>query len=143
MFGRKGVKRVVAIETEETEALENEGFSLEELGSAYAMAIEQASSDVASINEFTLSLENVATTDAPAKDMQEEMLEAPDAIETDGVPVTPETILEAFELLRVTPCCRLVLTESAATAIERARVRFPPTPKNQPACVPRRDVEFL
>ncbi len=99
MFGRKGVKRVVAIETEETEAVESEGFSLEELGSAYAMAIEQASSDVASVNEFDLSPESVSTTDVPVETMLEEMLEAPNAIETDGVPVTPETILEAMLFL--------------------------------------------
>lgn len=99
MFGRKGVKRVVAIDTEETEVVESEGFSLEELGSAYAMAIEQASSDVVSINEFALSSENDSTTNVPAQSMQEEMLEAPDAIESDGVPVTPETILEAMLFL--------------------------------------------
>ena len=45
MFGRKGVKRVESIETEEAEAVEIEGFSLEELGSAYANAIEQASGE--------------------------------------------------------------------------------------------------
>ena len=99
MFGRKGVKRVVAIETEETEAVESEGFSLEELGSAYAMAIEQASSEVASQDNFALNSESMSTTNSLAESMQEEMLEAPSAIETDGVSVTPETILEAVLFL--------------------------------------------
>lgn len=99
MFGRKGVKRVVAIETEETKDYESEGLSLEELGSAYAMAIENASSAVDSHDEFAISSENRSTTNSPVESIQETMLEAPNSIETDRVPVTPETILEAMLFL--------------------------------------------
>lgn len=99
MFGRKGVKRVVSIEAEELEVAESEGFSLEELGSAYAMAIEQASGEITSLNESGSSSGNISTTNLSSESIQDEMLEAPDATETDGVPVTPETILEAMLFL--------------------------------------------
>lgn len=99
MFGRKGVKRVVSIEAEELEVAESEGFSLEELGSAYAMAIEQASGEITSLNESSSSSGNIPTTNLSSESIQDEMLEAPDATETDGVPVTPETILEAMLFL--------------------------------------------
>ncbi len=98
MFGRKGIRRVETIESEELTAIEGEGFSLEELGSAYALAIQQASVD--SIN----SAQSDIAADTPVADLhlevvQEEMLEPPDATETDGGPVTPETILEAILFL--------------------------------------------
>ena len=90
MFGRKGVRRVESIESEEAIKTESEGFSLEELGSAYALAIGQAKGDVLSLTE---SSESVAVS------TQDVMLDPPNAIETDGVPVTPETILEAILFL--------------------------------------------
>ncbi len=99
MFGRKGIRRVESIETEEVSAIESEGFSLEELGSAYALAIEQASGDASNLAQ---SLDRTAVASAAefhAEPIQEEMLEPPDATETDGVPVTPESILEAILFL--------------------------------------------
>ena len=97
MFGRKGVKRVESIETEEAEAVETEGFSLEELGSAYANAIEQASS-----GELTSRSESAPDSDAlNNSDLSApiDMLAAPGVTETDGVHVTPEAILEAILFL--------------------------------------------
>ena len=93
MFGRKGVKRVESIETEEAEAVEIEGFSLEELGSAYANAIEQASGELTSRSESTTNSEalNNSVMSAPI-----DMLASPNVTESDGVRVTPETILEAI-----------------------------------------------
>lgn len=99
MFGRKGVKRVESIENEEANEVESEGFSLEELGSAYAMAIEQASGEVPSLNESASDAVNIMPSGLSNEPTKEEMLEAPNATETDGVQVTPETILEAMLFL--------------------------------------------
>ena len=99
MFGRKGVKRVESIENEERDEVESEGFSLEELGSAYAIAIEQASGDARSLNESASDAVKIEPSDLSDEPTLEEMLEAPIATETDGVQVTPETILEAMLFL--------------------------------------------
>jgi segregation and condensation protein B len=96
MFSRKGVKRVEAIESVETEVAESEGFTLEELGTAYAVAIEQASGETKTSQASLQGNQAVAQTN-DSKD--EEMLEAPHVTETDGVPVTPESILEAMLFL--------------------------------------------
>jgi len=97
MFGRKGVKRVEAIETDETDAVENGGFSLEELGTAYAVAIEQASGDGNTSN--ALGPEKSQSVDSGTDAKPEEMLDAPEGTETDGVPVTADSILEAMLFL--------------------------------------------
>ena len=99
MFGRKGVKRVESIENAEEGEVESEGFSLEELGSAYAIAIEQASGEVPSLNESASDAVNIVPSGLPDEPTLEQMLEAPNATETDGVHVTPETILEAMLFL--------------------------------------------
>jgi len=114
MFGRKRVTRVESIETHPSDAREHEGFSLEELGSAYATAIEQASGDATSPKEThsispqvavwpasatSASVSSASASSASVGSLQEEMLEAPDVTETDGVPVTPETILESMLFL--------------------------------------------
>lgn len=96
MFSRKGVKRVESIESDEMMIVESEGFSLEELGSAYALAIEQASGDVGSLAESKLHTAAIPADDLLAETTKEEMLDPPNATETDGVQVTPETILEAI-----------------------------------------------
>ncbi len=97
MFGRKGVKRVEAIESDEAEAVESEGFSLEELGTAYAVAIEQASGETGTSK--LSEQEKGQSVDSAEDSHHEEMLAAPDVTETDGVPVTPESILEAMLFL--------------------------------------------
>ncbi len=100
MFGRKGVTRVESIESQEpTTSNPEEGFSLEELGSAYALAIEQASGEVRSPGDSAPGLAAGSDADLPAEPAQEEWLDPPDATETDGVPVTPEAILEAILFL--------------------------------------------
>jgi segregation and condensation protein B len=98
MFGRKGVKRVESIESTEAEAdcIAVEGFSLEELGSAYANAIGKPTSQIASNSMDTSTPSGTLISD---ESTLEEMLEAPSATETDGVPVTPESILEAVLFL--------------------------------------------
>jgi segregation and condensation protein B len=101
MFGRKGVKRVEAIESEETDAVETEGFSLEELGTAYAVAIGQASGET---NTPKATEQEKDKSDAPASatvidSSYEKLLDAPKVAETDGVPVTAESILEAMLFL--------------------------------------------
>lgn len=103
MFGSKGVKRVELIESHEPEVVESDGFSLEELGSAYAIAIEQATGDASPTpgdesKSFNLADNATKPNGAPVPP-QEEMLAAPHAIETDGTSVTPETILEAMLFL--------------------------------------------
>ncbi len=99
MFGRKGVKRVESVETDEMDADIIEGFSLEELGSAYATAIEQASVESNFIAESAINTEDQTSTSVFSEADQEEMLKAPDVTETDGVPTTPESILEAMLFL--------------------------------------------
>ena len=99
MFGRKGVKRVESIENQVADEVESEGFSLEELGSAYAMAIEQASGDIPSLNDPAYDVANILPSALSGEPTLEEMLEAPNATETDGVQVTLETILEAMLFL--------------------------------------------
>ncbi len=99
MFGRKGVKRVESIQTDETDVAASEGFSLEELGSAYAIAIEQALVESNSASESAINAENMPSKNVFSEVDHEEMLRAPDVTETDGVPTTPETILEAMLFL--------------------------------------------
>ena len=101
MLGRKGVKRVEAIESDEADSVESEGFSLEELGTAYAVAIEQASGEAKTLKASGQELAQTADTagDSSNEIHQEEMLDAPDVTETDGVPVTVESILEAMLFL--------------------------------------------
>ncbi len=101
MFGRKGVKRVESIESDDHSPEVTEGFSLEELGSAYAQAIEQATGA-----SLELTPNNVEATDASIEQdstnvssFEEALLEAPEVTETDGVQVTPEAILEAMLFL--------------------------------------------
>ena len=103
MFGKTGVKRVELIETQEPEVVESDGFSLEELGSAYAIAIEQATGEVSPIADADAKspsiVENAAKPNGETEPPQEEMLDAPHVTETDGTSVTPETILEAMLFL--------------------------------------------
>lgn len=98
VFGRNRnrVKRVESIETEQVEAVPSEGFSLEELGSAYAMAIEQASGESTVKSGSNANALEGGLSSEPTKD---EMLDAPYATDTDGVPLTAETILEAMLFL--------------------------------------------
>ena len=99
MFGRKGVKRFESIETEELDGAESEGFSLEELGSAYAIAIEQASGENTAIGESATATENKTPKNLHSQVAQDELLNAPNVSETDGVPTSPESILEAMLFL--------------------------------------------
>lgn len=103
MFGNKGVKRVELIESQEPEVVESDGFSLEELGSAYAIAIEQVTGEVSPISDSESKSSNITANAAhqlgETSSPQEEMLDAPHVTETDGIPVTPETILEAMLFL--------------------------------------------
>ena len=99
MFGLKGVKRVESIDSVEVDEVESEGFSLEELGSAYAMAIEQAAGEVPSLNTSDADAANILPSGLDDEPTLGEMLEAPNATETDGVQVTLETILESMLFL--------------------------------------------
>lgn len=107
MFGRKGIKRVESVESppEPLPEVEEVGFSLDELGTAYEQAIqgaidggliEQANPPVGT--ETPESLDDDTSDDVHGDDVaaEEERLEAPEAVESDGVPVTPETILESM-----------------------------------------------
>lgn len=107
MFGRKGIKRVELVESlpEEPQDVDEVGFSLDELGTAYEQAIQGAiegglieSPAIAVEGESQEAIGVGETIDAeldPAI-LEEERLEAPEAVESDGVHVTPETILEAM-----------------------------------------------
>lgn len=107
MFGRKGIKRVESVESppEPLPEVEEVGFSLDELGTAYEQAIqgaidggliEQANPPIGT--DTPESLDDDTSDDVHGDDVaaEEERLEAPEAVESDGVPVTPETILESM-----------------------------------------------
>jgi segregation and condensation protein B len=100
MFGRKGVKRIESIESESTDdtAQAEVGFSLDELGSAYEEAIRGAIIDANATDAHSAaesSADAAAAIDGEHAAI-EIMLDAPEALESDGVPVTPESILEAM-----------------------------------------------
>lgn len=99
MFGHKGVKRVEPIEGDDAETVpgDDEGFSLEELGNAYAKAIEQSSGIALEEPVVAPTGEKSSANELEAE--QEAMLDAPNAIETDGIPVNPASILEAMLFL--------------------------------------------
>ncbi|AMV32710.1 Segregation and condensation protein B [Pirellula sp. SH-Sr6A] len=103
VFGRK-IKKIEPLETELAEVRETEdqpdvGLSLEDLGNAYARAMEERSGVEAS--ELSASVEDAALLPfplSPSSDL-EETLAAPEVGETDHVPVTTETVLESILFL--------------------------------------------
>ena len=100
MFGRRSLKRVENTDSEESVTADEEGFSLEELGSAYAEALEQTASKSSHASDPFPS--DSILGDNPvgkSESLHEEMLNAPNVEESDGVPVTPESILEAMLFL--------------------------------------------
>jgi segregation and condensation protein B len=103
MFGRKGVKRIEAIEPEPSSndvAEEAEGFSLEELGHAYTTALMQSTTDANKATEQASILPEASAQEPNEESSsQEELLDAPVVDETDGVPLRPESILEAVLFL--------------------------------------------
>jgi segregation and condensation protein B len=104
MFGRKGVKRVQAIEPTEDSSFEGEsveGFSLEQLGSAYAHALQQEPHAVTQASDPVTASTDVSSNGVSLSDdtETEELLTAPSVEESDNVSVTPESILEAMLFL--------------------------------------------
>lgn len=90
MFGKKlrKVERIEDIPT--TEPQEDEGYSLEELGNAYAQAAGVSS---AAISPSVATPSGTDSNEAlPSEDIP---LEAPEVVESDGIPVTTDTVLEA------------------------------------------------
>jgi segregation and condensation protein B len=100
MFGSKGVKRVEPNEFDEDINDESDGFSLEELGTAYAHALGQSTSTATESSQVVSSEgDGPLGVDAPSTPPLEQMLSAPIVDESDGIPVTPESILEAMLFL--------------------------------------------
>ena len=111
MFGRKGLKRIEEVESDQLPdevPEESGGFSLEELGRAYSSALQQANMDSVSVADLgtaaetdTTERENQLETAelSPGDSVEEELLDAPVVDETDGVPLRPESILEAILFL--------------------------------------------
>jgi segregation and condensation protein B len=100
MFGSKGVKRVEPNEFDEDINDDSDGFSLEELGTAYAHALGQTTSTATESSQIVSSdVNGQLEVDAPTRQSLEQMLSAPIVDESDGIPVTPESILEAMLFL--------------------------------------------
>ena len=111
MFGRKGLKRIEEVESDQLPneiPEESDGFSLEELGRAYSSALQQANMDLGSVHDPGIAAESETmdsnsqkeTADQLSGDsVAEELLDAPVVDETDGVPLRPESILEAILFL--------------------------------------------
>lgn len=103
MFGRKGLKRIEEVPSDplaDSQPEESDGFSLEELGQAYSTAIQQSGlqlvdqpePDPPASEQVDPSFETGTVTD-------EVLLDAPVADESDGVPLRPDSILEAVLFL--------------------------------------------
>lgn len=100
MFGSKGVTRVEPNDFDEVIAEDSEGFSLEELGTAYAHALGQTTSPATDSSQLvSTGVNGPLDADAPTTSPREQMLSAPIVDESDGIPVTPESILEAMLFL--------------------------------------------
>ena len=103
MFGRKGLKRIEQVESDQlpievSEA--SEGFSLEELSRAYTTALQNSSHDPDANPQQTSSHHETLELDpSDFSSVKEELLDAPVVDETDGVPLRPESILEAVLFL--------------------------------------------
>jgi segregation and condensation protein B len=103
MFGRKGVKRIEEVEADQLSdevAQGSEGFSLEELGRAYSVALQESKLDSTKSAELVESFRR-APQDEFANDLlvEERLLDAPVVEETDGIALRPESILEAVLFL--------------------------------------------
>jgi segregation and condensation protein B len=127
VFGRK-IKKIEPMEPELLEEgvegdLQDTGLSLEDLGNAYARAIEERSgveaipptrsSDEPTIVSFPSALEAI----------QEETLDAPEVGESDHVPVTTETVLESILFLG-TP-------DNRPIDVERLQILFRNMPREE------------
>ena len=111
MFGRKGLKRIEEVESDQLPNEvpdESDGFSLEELGRAYSSALQQAHIDSVAMNPTGSAVDSETnypnSLDETADQLQEEspaeiLLDAPVVDETDRVPLRPESILEAILFL--------------------------------------------
>lgn len=105
MFGRK-MKKIVPIETEHleldvAEAIpdEEEGISLEDLGNAYAKAVESLEPNDADSTDNTGVPEPLKAFSADDDYLDEDTLDAPEVGETDNVPISTESVLEAILFL--------------------------------------------
>jgi segregation and condensation protein B len=99
MFGSKRVTRVESESTPDSES-ENEGFSLEDLGTAYAQALDKSNEPAheGDLAEHEPS-EGGADKTVPRHGQETETLTPPIVSETDGVAVQPESIIEAMLFL--------------------------------------------
>jgi segregation and condensation protein B len=100
MFGSKRIKRVESDDSADIVEEPMEGISLEELGSAYAEAIGTSPEASTTANVKLVSEFDEAPVLAEEQDThQEELLQPPSKEESDGIPLTPEAILEAMLFL--------------------------------------------
>lgn len=114
VFGRK-IKKIEPIESDPVEdgsgdESQDAGFSLEDLGNAYAKAIEERTGADEGAGETNSDEPSVVAFPPTSEEILEETLDAPEVGETDHVPVTTETVLESILFLG-TPDSRTIDTE--------------------------------
>jgi segregation and condensation protein B len=99
MFGRKGIKRVEVIESEQPQSSEESaGFSLEDLKTAYSEALQHSA-------QGGTTVESTVESDGSADDLDqslpehEALLDAPAPNEADDIPLRLDSTLEAMLFL--------------------------------------------
>lgn len=104
MFGRK-MKKIVPIEPEHIEPEisdenpEEEAISLEDLGNAYAKAVESLAPPETEESPSSPSPEALKAFTGLDDDFDGDALDAPEVGETDNVPISTESVLEAILFL--------------------------------------------
>lgn len=105
MFGRK-MKKIVPIETEPVEldlpvesSDEEEAISLEDLGNAYAKAVEAIAPPPPEVDEGQSNASPLKAFAGDDDGFDEDTLDAPEVGETDNVPISTESVLEAILFL--------------------------------------------
>ncbi|XZE33223.1 SMC-Scp complex subunit ScpB [Pirellulaceae bacterium SH501] len=103
VFGRK-IKKIEPIESDPVEEViaeesQDTGLSLEDLGNAYARAIEERTGSEEGEAEAASDEPSVVSFSPAVEEALEETLDAPEVGETDHVPVTTETVLESILFL--------------------------------------------
>ena len=104
MFGRK-MKKIVPIEPEHIEPEisqeepEEEAISLEDLGNAYAKAVESIALADHESDDAAAPSESLKTFAGDDGEFDEDPLDAPEVGETDNVPISTESVLEAILFL--------------------------------------------
>jgi segregation and condensation protein B len=95
LFGNKRIQRFEAEVEEIASDVSDESYSLEDLGSAYAKSLANTSDEP--MDPVAQSVDSSIGSSSDTSD--EEQLSPPSVVESDDVPLTPESILEAMLFL--------------------------------------------